>query len=217
MRSRPILAYLAVIAVTAFLTNPAAANAQPTQWSISAGGNGHWYQVLTTLDNWSGANTNATGMLWNGRSGYLTSLTSRAEDDFVQGLLPYTCQPDNYGHPCFGYWIGAFQDQNAPDYAEPSGGWRWTSGETFAFSNWAPGEPNNTLTGRNDNWALMYSSNPIFGAAAGHWNDDYLTAGFVVEFDDIATVPEPSTYPLVAAGLVGLGLVAGIRRRTVVA
>ncbi len=198
-------ALMLVIATSMANVQSVSAQITPRQWSIADGGNGHWYQVFTSLQGWQAANTQSTGMMWNGQNGYLASLTSSAENDFVASSLAMP----SLILPAYGFWIGAFQDHSAPDYAEPGGGWRWTSGETFAYSNWALGEPNNTLTGRNDDWAVMYG--PDKGAIANKWNDDYLLAGFIVEFNDVSVVPEPSTYAMIAVGLAALGALA--RRR----
>ena len=31
-------------------------------------------------------------------------------------------------------WLGAYQVRTAADYTEPAGGWKWVTGEPFAFS-----------------------------------------------------------------------------------
>ena len=43
---------------------------------------------------------------------YMVSLTSESEDTWVYESLP-----------AYDRWIGGVQDVNAPDYAEPAGGW----------------------------------------------------------------------------------------------
>ena len=216
----PVLALsLSLLAGAAVVSRPATADAQlvqpqPIQWTIASGGNDHWYQLFDTMGDWNNANAVATGMVWNGQTGYLASLTSSSEDAFVQSLLPNGC--NNYSLPCIGYWIGAYQDHSAPDYAEPSGGWRWSSGETFAYSNWGPGEPNNSTRnccGGDDDFALIYNTDPIWNDAGGKWNDDYRLGRFVAEFNP-TTVPEPSTYALMATGLFGLGVAAHRRRKS---
>lgn len=200
--------------LSAVVGAPAAAGAQPSQWTSASGGNGHWYQVFNSLNNWLGSNTSAGQLSWNGEQGYLVSITSAAENDFVQSLISEECLPDAFQHPCFGYWIGAYQDPAASDYSEPLGGWRWTSGENFDYANWASGEPNNTLTGRNDNWAVMYNENSIWGPSAGKWNDDYLTGGFIVEFGSPTPVPEPGSGLLLSIGAACLAAMAKRRRRS---
>ena len=47
------------------------------------------------------------------------------------------------------YWLGGFQDLTSPNYSEPSGGWTWVTGEPWSYTNWFPGEPNNTGGGED--------------------------------------------------------------------
>ena len=84
-------------------------NSLPIQWRIEDGGNGHWYELVETKEGflWSEAVADAES-----RGGYLVSLTSADEDAWVYANF------DAYDR-----WIGAFQDTNAADYSEPSGGW----------------------------------------------------------------------------------------------
>jgi len=130
------------------------------QWRIEDGGNGHWYQLVES----------GKGFLWSeavaeaeSRGGYLVSLTSADEDAWVYANF----DADNR-------WIGVFQDTNAADYSEPSGGWRWLSGETSDYSNWNGGGPDNG--GVADAPAEEYAHYCCGGA----WNDIYGVDSFGV-------------------------------------
>jgi hypothetical protein len=62
-----------------------------------------------------------------------------AENQFVFGLtLPTSLWPYR-----FGPWLGGYQDLAAADFSEPAGGWRWVTGEAWAWTAWWPGEPTN--------------------------------------------------------------------------
>jgi hypothetical protein len=131
-----------------------------TQWRIEDGGNGHWYQLVES----------GKGFLWSeavaeaeSRGGYLVSLTSADEDAWVYANF----DADNR-------WIGVFQDTNAEDYSEPSGGWQWLSGETSDYSNWNGGGPDNG--GVVDAPAEEYAHYCCGGA----WNDIYGVDNFGV-------------------------------------
>lgn len=106
----------------------------PVQWRVEDGGNGHWYQVRTSRLNWPNAWEAAVA-----DGGYLVTVTSEAEHQFVLGMaLPAD-------HNEEGVWAGAW-----PVYEEgvifacaakccPF--WAWRTGEDRVFSAWAPGEP----------------------------------------------------------------------------
>ncbi|MBY5867688.1 caspase family protein [Rhizobium leguminosarum] len=103
---------------------------------------GHLYVAVNARRqiSWSTANTIATNC-----GGYLTSVTSSAENDFVAAMvnkddcLFYV----DYGGGWTtkkGPWIGLVQDAGG---REPKGGWKWTNGEKIGFSAWYEGSPNN--------------------------------------------------------------------------
>ena len=134
--------------------------APPIQWRIEDGGNGHWYQLVETEKGflWSEAVAEAES-----RGGYLVSPTSEYEDTWVYASL----DADN----C---WVGAFQDTNAADYSEPAGGWRWLSGESWDYSNWNGGGPDNgRVTDAPEEEYAHY-------CCGGAWNDIYGVDSFGV-------------------------------------
>lgn len=108
--------------------------ASPAQWSVSEGGNGHFYEVVAVPEGltWPQANS-AAGL----RGGYLATITSPEENDFVFNQINYTV----YWNESRGPWIGGYQ---ADGSVEPDGGWQWISGEPFVYTNWSPGQPNNS-------------------------------------------------------------------------
>ncbi len=98
-------------------------------WPTSCGGNGSAYELVlaSTALNWTAANTAA-----NARGGKLISITSQTEADFVFSTLSSNPAGWSGGQ---GPWIGAFK---------ASGTWRWSNGDAWGFTQWAPGEPNNS-------------------------------------------------------------------------
>jgi hypothetical protein len=175
--------------------------AAPVQWTIPSGGNGHWYEgILFGTDiNWPQAKLEAEN-----RGGYLATVTSASEGDFVVGtVIPSNAfwQADNRGPTftdLFGPWIGGFQPAASP---EPAGNWQWVTGESFSPTFWAAGEPNNI----NDEMYLHFYG--IGGAKVNTWNDyrnDNPQGGgnirsFVVEYNTL--IPEPATVTLLAVTL----------------
>jgi hypothetical protein len=119
--------------------------AQPVQWRVEDGGNGHWYEVLQIpyqTDCWS---TNLT--LATSRGGYLCSITTGAENQFVSArVLPFAGNNASLG----GYL----------DLA--SGSWKWVTGEPFGYTNWQIGEPG--CCAPNEYWLDMNAGN-------GKWRD----------------------------------------------
>ena len=106
----------------------------PVQWRIEDGGNGHWYQVLTSPSNidWFEARDRATA-----RGGLLVSITSNSENAWIHALAVQTPGAwGSNGHPfwTFGPWIGASKLQ-------ASGPWRWVSSESWNYAAWYSGQP----------------------------------------------------------------------------
>lgn len=159
--------------------------------------NGHYYEDVSYLrTNWESANTLAQVMTFNGMHGYLATIASQAENDFIVANLPDAVAGAE--------WLGGFQDLTAPDYVEPAGGWRWVTDETWDYTNWGVKQPDNNA---GDEQYLLFQPD-------GTWNDgspyDY-GRGFVVEFSPSA-VPEPASLAIWGLGALGCAVV-GYRRR----
>lgn len=159
---------------------------------------GHYYEAVSGTYDWSVAKSSAEGSSYNGIFGYLAVLTSQAENDWVWA---------NLGNPSY-YWIGGSQD---PLGIEPAGGWGWVTGETWAYTNWNAGEPNdssifgniddNIQLWNNGKWNDIngISSNSIYGTSSPSGSTYY--QGYIVEY---AAVPEPVSLSFLGIGLFGL-------------
>ncbi len=124
----------------------------------------NFYQGTTDFASWEDARARAEQAGLNGVpeiTGHLATITSQEENDFVFGLLTSSS------------WLGGSDDA-------VEGEWRWVegpeAGEQFwqglvagnpvdgAYTNWAPGEPNQFFgAGNPENYAHM--------RADGTWND----------------------------------------------
>ncbi len=132
----------------------------PIQWRISDGGNGHWYQRVSSNLVWSDAQAQCDEI-----GGHLVTLTSSDENQFALTRL---------GVSPIAYSMGAVQ---LPDACEPGCGWGWVTGEVWAYTNWFPGEPNNA------NGSLGEDVSKFWGTT-GQWNDTGLGGGgaFICEW-----------------------------------
>ncbi len=162
MRRSLLLGLVSLATLTAFAPE---AGAAPTRWAR----NGHLYEVLFVRVGvtWPEARRLARrrGCGWD-----LVTITSAAENDFVFGLarrkVPAVFDAEGGSGP----WLGGVQPTGSP---EPAGGWRWVTAEPFRYTNWNPGEPNDSGGEKHMN---SYRS--------GTWNDAKATdrlQGYIAE------------------------------------
>lgn len=161
--------------------------AVPVQWA----GNGHWYDYVSTNTDWNSASALAAGSVYSGMNGYLATITSAAEQTFLDTINSHIA------------WLGGSD-------AAVEGAWEWVTEPggpvAFTYTNWSGGEPNNCCFG--ENYAVGWWNGDTWNDLAA--NDTY-NAGYVVEYSPSA-VPLPAGLPLMLVGLGGLAL---LRRRKV--
>ncbi len=137
---------------------------------------GHTYlAVLTWGGLWPQADAAAREL-----GGYLVSINSEAENEFVFDLIKdedrlWKRLSDGQ---LVGPWIGLYQPDGSK---EPDGGWKLSSGEYVSFLNWSEDQPNNGRgvadVGRFHNYVYM---------PAPFWDDALSTEGgpgYIVELE----------------------------------
>lgn len=158
--------------------------------------NGHQYAVVPAeFVTWDDASSGVRELLGPGWG--LATITSAQEQNFVSSL----------GLPGVEYWLGGFQ---APFRVPADAGWSWVTNEPFAYTNWAPFEPNDIGGPASEQHLGIWGTNagtPVpFPRPLGTWNDegsDYsLISGYIAE--TASPIPEPGTLLLVATGVAGL-------------
>lgn len=172
----------------------APAHAAPVQWTEASGGNGHWYELSASAATFSAARTAALALSHLGLNGYLATVTSGAE----QAFLDASVNPS-----LLTAFLGGSDE-------ETEGVWKWLdgpeAGAEVSYTRWSSFEPNNA--GNED---------AVLGWWIGNlWNDTSTSNSFryVVEYSrdpGVAPIPVPAALPLLAAALGALGFAA--RRR----
>ncbi len=188
-------------------------NAAPVQWHSGIGANGHWYEIVRApADNlrmtWTEARDLAQSATFNGMQGHLVTLTSIEENNFV-GNTDFLGASYNllYGD---NVWIGGFQSDKLD---EPDGNWVWVTGETWNWTNWEAGSPDNGGAHHVQDFLKMGANQWNIG----RWNDvDHVSgsgagygAAYIVEFEP-STVPAPGAFVLLVSGLISF---VGLKRK----
>jgi hypothetical protein len=152
----------------------------------------HYYEYVSGTITWTNSKTAADGRSYFGRAGYLATMASEAENNFIWKLMSSDA------------WFGASDDYNyvnaalgTTTYASQAaveGKWHWISGPekgtnfsngngtpvtvTGQYAKWAGGEPNNS---GGEHYGQFYSSNN------GQWNDLPNTnlGGYICEYGDM--------------------------------
>ena len=174
-------------------------NVGPKTFSLTIGEanflNDHYYEFVPSQGiTWTAAKIVAESMEYYGMQGYLATITDADEAQICGELSPGTG------------WIGG-SDQDT------EGIWKWMTGPESGtvfwsggpngsapagiYSNWNPGEPNNS--GNNEDYAHI--TDPSVGPA-GSWNDlpnatnpqspQYYATGFLVEYGGMSEDPDLS-------------------------
>ena len=149
----------------------------------------HFYEYVSGSTTWTNAKTSAENRSYFGRAGYLATMSSEAENNFVWKLMSSDA------------WFGASDEVSAVNTAKGSTAfasqsaveqkWHWVTGpeKGTQFSNgstavigqyakWAGGEPNNS---GGEHYGQFYSSNN------GQWNDlpNVNLGGYICEYGDM--------------------------------
>jgi hypothetical protein len=133
--------------------------------------NGHYYEKIDAPQiPWEDANTAVSTTTRNGCQGYLATITSEQENQFVASQFG--------ADEVISFWLGGFQD---PGVEPADYGWQWVTGEPWVYTNWAPSEPNDA-GGPGTEQHLTFWPDGTWPT----WNDEAALGnirGYIVEYD----------------------------------
>ena len=127
---------------------------------------GHIYELYDKPTSWETAK-----LVCENKGGHLATITSSEEQKVIESLI-------RYGKRTF-YNVGATNLENINE-------WKWVTGESMSYKNWAIGEPNNVA---NIERYLSVFNNENYLA---QWNDTTnastsgVSNGFICEYDGLA-------------------------------
>jgi hypothetical protein len=152
----------------------------------------HYYEYVAGNTTWTNAYTVSSAKSYFGRAGYLATILSEAENNFIWKLMSSDAwfgASDDYGYINTAKGSTVYASQSAAE-----GKWHWVTGpekgQNFSNGNtpsttlvsgmyhkWAGGEPNGT----SEAFGQFYSSN------SGQWNDlaNSSLPGYICEYGDM--------------------------------
>jgi hypothetical protein len=149
----------------------------------------HFYEYVSSSGSWTASKSTAQNRSYFGRAGYLATMSSEAENNFIWKLMSsdgWFGGSDEVSEVNAAKGTTAFASQSAVEQK-----WHWVTGPekgtqfsngatsvTGQYSKWAGGEPNNA---GGEHYAQFYSAN------SGSWNDLPNTnlPGFICEYGDM--------------------------------
>ncbi len=146
-------------------------------------GNGHYYEYVDADVNWSTAKSAAEARTFNGLTGYLVTILSDEENNFVKNKVTApnvwmgaTFTPDSGGSPTYSY--------------NTAGAWEWVTGPTEdRVEFWSGTRRGVAVSGRYSQWNTSQPDGSSDCAVtnyngAGKWDDFACTiqTDYVVEF-----------------------------------
>jgi hypothetical protein len=154
----------------------------------------HYYEYVAGTISWTNSKTAADAKSYFGRVGYLATMSSEAENNFIWKLMSSDAwfgASDDYS-----YVNAALGTTTYANQAAVEGKWHWISGPekgtnfsngnsgagpttvTGQYAKWASGEPNNS---GGEHYGQFYSSN------SGQWNDlpNTTLGGYICEYGDM--------------------------------
>lgn len=145
--------------------------------------NGHYYYISQCLSTWEDADVVARDM-----GGYLATIASEGEHDFVTALAP-NIYVDDYGDYFYGgAWIGLISYSLPPWFSGVCDYWGWWNGEELVYQNWA-NDPVPEPVNSNCGYAAV--AGQCFGGYCTDNTDGWRTAFYrndhkfyIVEFDE---------------------------------
>ncbi|MCL1473359.1 hypothetical protein LAY57_22245 [Argonema antarcticum A004/B2] len=168
---------------------------------------GHYYEFVSEALTWNQAKAASENKSYQGLQGYLTTITSQAEHNFIISNVTK-----------IGAWLGASD-------AEREGVWKWMTGPEAGTVFWRGGNKatgGRPVNGQYANWDIHAPNNDYLGqsdedyahlwyGSKGQWNDApgfARMSGYVVEYGGMeSTSPEPTsvTEPSSMLGLLAFG------------
>ncbi len=149
----------------------------------------HFYEYVSGSTTWTNSKTSAENRSYFGRAGYLATMSSEAENNFIWKLMSsdgWFGASDEMGVVNTAKGTTAFASQAAVEQkwhwvTGPEKGTQFSNGSTAVtgqYAKWAGGEPNNA---GGEHYGQFYSGN------SGQWNDLPNTSlpGYICEYGDM--------------------------------